>query len=166
MSGGSDLERLRREINQRASAARTLLGETGPRCFVPGLDGSNVDEWKKSSEQWKPDLKLEDWASAELKSVAADFCHAVNKYEPTRKASVVGKLAEILRTPFESDLLDAITTCQRMVKVTVYEAQSRETVCDSLKIGCLIAGMGQSSMREHLLLSATVRQLVKFCSRS
>ena len=78
------------------------------------------------------DLRLEEWASAELKSVAADFCHAlvlfckgkafkivltnkegegfeawrilVNKYEPTSKASV-GKLAEILRTPVDGDLL-------------------------------------------------------------
>ena len=66
---------------------------------------------------------------SELKGVAADFYHAlilfckgkalkivltnkegegfeawralVNKYEPTSKASVVGKLAEILRTPFD-----------------------------------------------------------------
>ena len=46
MADDSDLERLRREINQRASAARTLRGETGPGCFVPGLHGSNVDECK------------------------------------------------------------------------------------------------------------------------
>ena len=87
------------------------------------------------------DLRLEEWASAELKSVAADFYHSlilfckwkalkivltnkegegfeawralVNKYEPTSKASVDGKLAEILRTPFDSDLLDAITTFER-----------------------------------------------------
>ena len=87
------------------------------------------------------DLRLDHWASAELKSVAADFCHAlilfskrralkidltnkegegfeawralVNKYEPTSKASVVGKLAEILRMSFEGDLLDAITTFER-----------------------------------------------------
>ena len=84
------------------------------------------------------DLRLDDWASAELKSVASDFYHAlilfckgkalqivltnkegegfeawralVNKNEPTSKASVVGKLAEILRTPFDGDFLDAITT--------------------------------------------------------
>ena len=37
----------------------------------------------------------------------------------------------------------------------IYEAQSRETMSDSLKIDCVIAGMGHSSMREHLLLSAT-----------
>ena len=37
----------------------------------------------------------------------------------------------------------------------IYEAQSRETISDSLKIGCVIAGMGQNSMREHLLMSAT-----------
>ena len=69
------------------------------------------------------DLRLEDWASTELKSVAADFYHAlilfckgktlkivltnkggggfeawralVNKYEPTSKASVIRMLAEI-----------------------------------------------------------------------
>ena len=36
-----------------------------------------------------------------------------------------------------------------------YEAQSRETITDSLKICCVIAGMGQNSMKEHLLMSAT-----------
>ena len=94
------------------------------------------------------DLKFEDWASAELEDVAADFFHVltlfckgkalklvlttkegerfeawrglVNKYEPTSKACVVGKLAEILRTPFEGDLLDAITTFER--KIMIYEA--------------------------------------------
>ena len=127
------------------------------------------------------DLRLEEWASAESKSVAADFHHAlilfcngktlknvltnkeregfeawralVNKYEPTSKVSVVGKLAKILRTPFDGDLLDATTTFER--KIMIYEAQSRETISDSLKIGCVIAGMGQNSMREHLLMSAT-----------
>ena len=87
------------------------------------------------------DLRLDHWASTELKSVAADFCHVlilfckrralkidltnkegegfeawralVNKCEPTSKASVVGKLAEILRMSFEGDLLDAITTFER-----------------------------------------------------
>ena len=125
------------------------------------------------------DLRLEEWASAELKSVAADFCTnsllkgkalkivltniegegfeawraLVNKYGPTSKASVVGKLAEILRTPFDGDLLDALTTFER--KIMIYEAQSRETISDSLKIGGVIAGMGQNSMKEHLLMSAT-----------
>ena len=66
---------------------------------------------------------------------------------------MVGKLAEILRTPFDGDLLDTITTFER--KIMIYEAQSRETISDSLKIGCVIAGMGQNSKREHLLMSAT-----------
>ena len=56
--GDSDVERLRRDINQRASAARTLRGATGPGCLVPGLDGFNEDEYKKSSEQWKLDLEM------------------------------------------------------------------------------------------------------------
>ena len=127
------------------------------------------------------DLQLEEWASAELKSVAADFYHAlilfctgkalkivltnkegegfeawralVNKYEPTSKASVVGKLAEILRTPSDGDFLDSNTTFER--KIMIYEAQSRETISDSLKIGCVIAGIGQNSMKEHFLMSAT-----------
>ena len=75
------------------------------------------------------------------------------RYEPTSKASVVGKLAEILRSPFDGDHLDAITSFER--KIMFYEAQSRETISDSLKIGCVIAGMGQNSVREHLLMSAT-----------
>ena len=122
------------------------------------------------------DLRLDDWASVELKSVAADFYPAlilfckivltneeeggfeawralVNKYEPTSKASVVGKLAQILHTPFDGDLQDAITIFER--KIMIFEAQSRETICDSSKIGCAIAGMGQNSVREHLLMSAT-----------
>ena len=66
---------------------------------------------------------------------------------------MVGDLAEILRTLFEGHLLDAITTFER--KIMIYEAQSHKTFSDSLKIGCVIAGMGQSNMREHLLLSAT-----------
>ena len=77
----------------------------------------------------------------------------VNKYEPTSKASVVGKLAEIWRTPFDGDLFDAITTLER--KIMICEAQSRETVSDSVKIGRIIDGMGQNSMREHLSMSAT-----------
>ena len=72
----------------------------------------------------------------------------MNKYEPTSKASVVGKLAEILRSPFDGDLLDAITTFER--KVMVSQAQSRETNSDSLKIGCVIAGMGQTSLRGNI----------------
>ena len=125
-------------------------------------------------------MKLEDWASAELKSVAADFHHAlivfckskalkvvltkkegegfearpalVNKYKPTSRASVVGKLAEILRTPSEGDLLDATTTFER--KIMIYEAQSRATILKKLVVSLLV--MGQRSMREHLLLSATM----------
>ena len=69
-----------------------------------------------------------------------------------QQASVVGKLAEILRTPFDGDLLDALTTFER--KIMIHEARSRETIIDSLKIGCVIAGMGQNSMQEHLLMSA------------
>ena len=75
----------------------------------------------------------------------------VNKYETTSKARVVRKLAGILRTPFEGDHLDA-TAFER--KIMIHEAQSRETISDFLKISCVIAGMGQSSMKEHLLLSA------------
>ena len=127
------------------------------------------------------DIRLEDWESAELESVAADFYHAltlfckgkalkivltnkegegfeawralVNKYEPTSTASVVGKLAEIFRTQFDGDLLGALTTFER--KIMIYEAQSRETISDSLKIGCVIAGIGQNNMKEHHLMSAT-----------
>ena len=51
------------------------------------------------------------------------------------------KLAEISRTPFEGDLLDAVTTFER--RIEIFEAPS------------VIAGKSQSSMREHILLSAT-----------
>ena len=86
------------------------------------------------------------------------------KYEPTSKAIVAGKLAENLRTPFDGDLFDAITTFER--KIMIYEAQSRETISDSLKIGNVIAGMGpERQKREHLLMCATkCGKLDKICS--
>ena len=43
----------------------------------------------------------------------------------------------------------------RCAQKMIYEAQSRETISDSLKIGCVIASMGQNSMKDHLLMSAT-----------
>ena len=55
--GADDLVRFRRDTKQRASVARTLDGVSGPGCVVLGQDGFNVDECKKSSEQWKPDLE-------------------------------------------------------------------------------------------------------------
>ena len=101
LADDSDVERLRREINQRASAARTLRGENGPGCFVPGLHSSNTDEYKviraveaRSGEEAavaELDMKLEDWASAGLTSVAADFYHALILF-CKRKALKVGCL--------------------------------------------------------------------------
>ena len=125
----------------RTFHGRAVNARSGEEAAVTGLD-----------------LKLEDWASVELKSVAADFYHALIlfckgkalevvltnkdgegfeawrvKYEPTSKASVVGKLVEIRCTPFEGDLLDAIATERTIM---IYETQ--------------ISGMGQRSMKEHL----------------
>ena len=54
----SDLDRLRRDTNQRTSMVKTLDGVTGSGCFVLGLDGFNVDECKKSSDQWRHDLEM------------------------------------------------------------------------------------------------------------
>ena len=55
---GSDLERLRRDTNQRASMVKTLVGVTGLGCSVPELDDFNEDECKKSSDQWRHDLEM------------------------------------------------------------------------------------------------------------
>ena len=52
-----------------------------------------------------------------------------------------------------NQIFDAITTLER--NIMICEAHSRETISDSSKIGCVVAGMCQSSMREHFLLSAT-----------
>ena len=88
----------------------------------------------------------------------------VIKYEPTSKARMVGKLVEILRTPFDGDLLDARTTFER--KIMNYEAQSRETISDSLKIGCVIAGMEpEPHERTSFDERHEMRQLEEFCSR-
>ena len=42
--GDSDLERLRRDTNQRTSVTKTVDGAIGPGCFVLGQDGFNEDE--------------------------------------------------------------------------------------------------------------------------
>ena len=71
---------------------------------------------------------------------------------------MVGKLAKILRTPIDGDLFEAITTFER--KIMIYEEQSGETISDSLKHGCVIAGVGQNSMRE-----TSFNELDELCSR-
>ena len=138
------------------------------------------------------DIQLEDWVSAEPKSVAADCYHAlilfckgkalkivqtnkegegfeawralVNKYGPTSKASVVGKLTEIVLTPFDSDLLDATTTSER--KIMIYEAQSRETISDCLKNWLRHCWNGPEQYeRTSLNERHEMRQLDEFCSR-
>ena len=74
------------------------------------------------------------------------------------------KLAEMLRTPIDGDLLDALTTFER--KIMIYEAQSRETISDSLKIGCVIAVMGQEQYEGTSFDERhEVRQLDEFSSR-
>ena len=65
----TDLERLRRDVNQRASAASTLRGEIGPGCFVLGLDGSNVDEHKQ-----KPCGRLPSRPSSLLQRQGVEGC--------------------------------------------------------------------------------------------
>ena len=37
---------------------KTLDGVAGLGCFVPGQDGFNEDEFKKSSDQWRHDLEM------------------------------------------------------------------------------------------------------------
>ena len=54
----SDLERLRRDTNQRTSVAKTLVGATVLGCCVPGQDDFNEDECKKLSDQWRHDLEM------------------------------------------------------------------------------------------------------------
>ena len=90
---------------------------------------------------------------------AADFHHTLILFCKGKALEIVltnkeGEgFEEILRAPFDGDLLDALTTFER--KIIIYDAQSRETISDSLRIGCVITGMGQNSMKEHLLMSAT-----------
>ena len=54
----SDLERLRRDTNERTSMAKTLVGVSGLGCFVSGQVDFNEDECKKSSDQWGHDLEM------------------------------------------------------------------------------------------------------------
>ena len=53
--------------------AKTLGGVIGLGCFLFEQDGSIEDEFKRSVEAivTELDLRVDDWASVELKSVAA-----------------------------------------------------------------------------------------------
>ena len=93
---------------------------------------------------------------SDLERSEGDGCEAwralVNKCEPTGKASVVGKLAEILRTPFEGDLLDAITTFERNHHdLPSPEPRNDQRLFENRLCHCW---NGQSSIKEYLLLSA------------
>ena len=51
-------------------------------------------------------------------------------------------------------------------KIMIYEAQSRETISDSVKIGCVIVGVAQNNMKEHSFDERhEVRELDAFCPR-
>ena len=75
MKGDSDMKRLRREINQAASAARTLRDETCPRVQRGRAQGSRAIQARSEEKAsvTELDFKLED---AQLRGVAADFHHA------------------------------------------------------------------------------------------
>ena len=75
----------------------------------------------------------------------------VNKYESTSKASVVGKLAEILRAPFDGDLLDALTTFERKIMIYGSEPRDDQRFPQNWLRHCQY---GQNSTKEHLLMSA------------
>ena len=92
------------------------------------------------------DLKLEEWASTELKSVAADFYYALFFF-------CKGKALKIVLTNKEGDGFEAWRAFDNKYELTVTSsvpsppssvAQSCGTISDSFKIGCVIAGMGQS----------------------
>ena len=116
------------------------------------------------------DIRLEDWEGAELKSVAADLYHALRglagtgrQVRATSKAGTVGKLAEIFRAPIDGDLLDALITFER--KIMIYEAQSRETISDSLKNSLRHRGYGPEQHEGTSFdESHEVLQLDEFCS--
>ena len=58
LTDDSELERLRRDTNQRTSMVKTLDGVMGLGCFVPGQDGFDEDECKKLSVSWRHDLEM------------------------------------------------------------------------------------------------------------
>ena len=134
------------------------------------------------------DPKLVDSDGTEMTGVAADLYHAliiscqgkalkvvltnkegerfeawrewVNTYQPRSKASVVGKLAEIFRTTFKGDLLDAITSIEGTVMI--WEAQSHETINDSLKHRLRHCWYGPEQLEGTTLIQCQrVRELVK-----
>ena len=115
---------------------------------------------KKSSDQWRHDLEMRlrwlDWIfdsrigeGAELKSVAADLYHALRGLAGTGRQvrgrpakRVYGREAggDFVAAPIDGDLLDALITFER--KIMIYEAQSRETISDSLKNSLRHRGYG------------------------
>ena len=95
-----DLERLRRDTNQRTSVAKTLDGVIGPGCFRTwagrfqrgrGQDIIRAVEPRPGDEATVTELglRLDDWASVELKSVATDFYHALTLFCKGKALKVV-----------------------------------------------------------------------------
>ena len=121
------------------------------------------------------DLRLDEWASAELKSVAADFCHALilfckgkvlknyldqqrgrrmwdlasagQQVRADQQSECGREVAKILRTPFDGDFLDAITTFE-----------SRETINASFLEWA-------RTVWKNILQRSATRQLDEFGSR-
>ena len=76
----------------------------------------------------------------------------IQRYEPSSNSTNVGRLVEVLSSSFQGDLLEAITDFER--RIMVYENQSGEAVSDALKIGCVVKGLEQSTLKEHLIAAA------------
>ena len=77
----------------------------------------------------------------------------VNRYEPTTVANSVGRLVEILSSDFSGDIVDELTEFERKVKV--WEDQNHETMSDKMKIGVVVKGLHNTSLKEHMLLAAS-----------
>ena len=107
----------------KTSMVKTLVGVTGLGCFVLGQDCFNEDECKKSSDLWRHDL--------EMKRLCPNWIFDLRNgqvLQPTSKASVVGKLAEILRTPSDGDLLDPLPLSRGRSRTTKLRAVRRSAI--------------------------------------
>ena len=67
-----------------------------------------------------------------------------------RNPTTVQKLIDAFKSNFRGGLLESVDDFEK--RIQVYEQQSGETVTDNLSIGCVVAGLEKSSLKEHWMV--------------
>ena len=149
--------------------AKTLVGVIGLGYFVLGQDDLNENALKKSSNQWRHDLEMRllwpNWIFDSRNGQVLSWIFYCSRFlaridSLLHRESVENCLDQqrgwrIWGREACRDFAHAVWRWPLCCSYRFHEAQSRETISDSLKSGCVIAGTGQNSMKEHLLMSTS-----------